>query len=278
MGDDSRHAAHSSFADKVVVINGGTQGLGEASARLMTRRGAAGVVITGRSVERGEALASELTRLGTEALFLAVELEDADSVAEVIPMVDERFGRADVLVNAGALTDRGTISSTTVDAWDRFQAVNVRAPFQLTQGAVALMRREAIAGSIVNIGSVVSYGGVPSLLPYAVSKAALTAFTKNVAYSVMRDRIRVNIINLGWMNTASEDIVQRKWEGAGDDWLELASQQMPFGRIIETDEAARAICYLASDESGLMTGATLDFDQSVVGAGVPTVPPEGEFG
>ena len=89
----------------------------------------------------------------------------------------------------------------------------------------------------------------------------------------MRDRIRVNLVNPGWMITAGEDAIQRRYHGAGDDWLERASEQQPFGRLIDPDEVARTICFLLSDESGMMTGASIDFDQSVLGAGTVSKPP-----
>ena len=122
-------------------------------------------------------------------------------------------------------------------------------------------------GSIVNIGSVTGYGGQVHLFPYAISKGALHTLTRNAAYSLMWDHIRVNLVNLGWMDTPNEDIVQREVHGGGDDWLAKAEAAQPFGRLIKPPEAARTICFLLSDESGMMTGAILDFDQSVLGAG-----------
>ena len=106
----------------------------------------------------------------------------------------------------------------------------------------------------------------------------MATFTKNVAYAVMRHRIRVNGLMLGWTDTPGEDAVQREFHDAEDGWLDSAEANLPFGRLIKTDEAARVIAWLASSESGLMTGTLVDFDQSVVGAGFPPKPAEGEFG
>ena len=89
----------------------------------------------------------------------------------------------------------------------------------------------------------------------------------------MRSRIRVNAVNLGWMDTANEDVIQRKYHSSGEGWLREAEAGQPFGRLIKPVEAARTIAYLASEESGLMTGAALEFDQSVIGAGPQPVPP-----
>ena len=94
----------------------------------------------------------------------------------------------------------------------------------------------------------------------------------------MRYRIRVNALNLGWMDTPGEHAIQKEEHNADDDWLTDAEANQPFGRLIKTDEAARAIAFLASDESGLMTGAVIDYDQSVIGAGFVPQPAVGEQG
>jgi len=97
--------------------------------------------------------------------------------------------------------------------------------------------------------------------------------TKNVAYAVMRYRIRINMLNIGWMDTPGENIIQHKYHDAGDDWLENAETGMPFGRLLKPEEVARAVAFLASEESGMMTGSIVDFDQSVQGAGAQPIPP-----
>ena len=114
------------------------------------------------------------------------------------------------------------------------------------QDAIELMQRDGIAGSIVNISSVAAYGSVPMLSPYAVSKAALNVLTKNVAYSVMRTRIRVNTLALGWMDTPGEETIQRRYHTDDPNWLEKAEAGQPFGRLLKPDEVARAIAFLAS--------------------------------
>ena len=104
-------------------------------------------------------------------------------------------------MNAAGITDRGAISDTTPELFERMMAVNLRAPFFLIQDAAAVMRRERIAGTIVNILSMSAHGGQPFLSPYSISKGALATLTKNAAFSLMPWRIRVNGLNLGWMDT-----------------------------------------------------------------------------
>ena len=260
------------FDGKVGLITGSTQGVGEAVARRMASEGAAGIVVCGRNRDRGTDVAAALAALGSDAIFVPVELGDADSCKALVAAADDRFGRIDVLVNAGALTLRGSITDTSVELWDKMMAVNVRAPFLLMQGAIAVMRRHGGGGAIVNVGSMASHGGAPILMPYAASKAALATMTKNVAYSVAWDRIRVNCINPGWMDTPGEDVTQRRFHTDGQDWLDEAEAGMPFGQLIKPDEVAAAIVFLASGDAGLMTGSVVDYDQSIVGAGNAPVP------
>jgi NAD(P)-dependent dehydrogenase (short-subunit alcohol dehydrogenase family) len=254
---------------RFVVVSGGTQGLGEATVRLLAERGAAGVAIVGRDQARGEVLARERTSTSpaTRWLFVRADMAEPDAPARVMTAVDETFGVVHGLVNIAASTGRGTIWDTDLDLWDTMQATNVRAPFFMIQAAARIMRREGVAGSIVNIGSVSGHGGQPFILAYSVSKGALATLTKNAAYSLMRHSIRVNQVNPGWMDTAAEDVVQRRFHGAQDGWLAAAEAEQPTGRLIKPAEVARSIVFLLSDESGMMTGSVIDYDQSVQGAG-----------
>ncbi len=263
----------SSLAGKYAVITGSTQGLGRATAELFAARGAAGIVVTGRSAERGQAVADHLTKGGCRAVFVQADAGDVDACRRVIAAADEAFGTLHVLANVAAMTERGSIWDTTPEFFDRMMAINVRAPFFLMQDAIKLMVREGVAGSIVNVSSIASHGSEPFLCPYAASKGALNVLTKNVAYSVVRHRIRANAINLGWMDSDGEDVIQRRYHSGGKDWLAEAEARMPFGRLLKPDEVARTIAYLASEESGMMTAAFLDLDQTVIGGGGGPIPP-----
>jgi NAD(P)-dependent dehydrogenase (short-subunit alcohol dehydrogenase family) len=251
---------------KVAVVTGGTQGLGEAIARLFAGRGAAGLVICGRNADNGARVAESLNEPGCRTHFVRADLARLDDVRAVIAACDRAFGRVDVLVNAAGITDRGTILDTSPELYERMMAINLRAPFFLIQDAAKIMRREKIEGAVVNIQSMSAHGGQPFISAYSVSKGALATLTKNAAFSLMPWRIRVNGLNLGWMNTPGEDRIVRLYHGAKDGWLEKAMVEQPFGRLIEAEEAARAVAFLASDESGMMTGANVDFDQSVMGS------------
>jgi NAD(P)-dependent dehydrogenase (short-subunit alcohol dehydrogenase family) len=253
------------FRNAIAVVTGGTQGLGETIARTLASRGAAGLVICGRNAERGEAVAREITAQGCRTEFVQADLSSVEETRAVTARADDVFGRVDVLVNAAGMTDRGTIFDTSPELFDRMFAVNVRAPFFLMQEAAKIMRREKIQGTMVNILSMSAHGGQPFISAYCGSKGALATLTKNAAFSLMPWRIRVNGLNIGWMNTPGEDRIVRLYHGAQDGWLEKAEKEQPFGRLLDPAEVARAVAFLASPESGMMTGSIIDFDQSVLG-------------
>lgn len=261
------------FEGKTAIITGSTSGMGEATAHLMAERGAEGILITGRSRQRGEAVARSIRdSYGTATPFVTADLSDPHAYREVIETADRHFGRIDILVNCAGSTRRGSIETTTLDQWDEMMAINLRSPFFLMQGTIRIMRREQTGGAIVNVGSVAAHGGPPHITPYSASKAALANLTRNVAYAVMPDRIRVNCLQPGWSDTPAEDAVQKK-DGEGEHWLIRAEARSPFGRLLKVSEIAEAIAFLASDVSGLMTGAVIDYDQTVVGAGPAPQPP-----
>jgi NAD(P)-dependent dehydrogenase (short-subunit alcohol dehydrogenase family) len=269
----ARYQGAASMNDKIAVVTGGSQGLGEAIARLFAERGAAGLILCGRNEANGARVAKEIAATGCPTFFVQADLAKVADCRNVIAEADRRFKRVDVLVNAAGVTDRGNIFETTEERFDEVFNVNVRAPFFLIQESAKIMRREKIAGSIVNIQSMSGHGGQPFITAYCSSKGALATLTKNVAHSLIKFRIRVNGLNIGWMSTPGEDRIMKTYHGAKDGWLEEAVKGRPFGRLIDPAEVARACAYLGSDESGLMTGANVDFDQTIVGVSDPPIEP-----
>lgn len=250
---------------KIAVITGSTQGLGEETARLFAERGAAGLVICGRNQTKGESIAHEISAKGCPTHFVKADLAQVEDCRRVVATADAHFGKVHALVNSAALTDRGTILDTSPELFDRMFNINTRAPFFLMQEALKIMIRENIAGTVVNVQSMAAHGGQPFITAYCSSKGALSTLTKNVAYSVLQNRIRVNGLNIGWMDTPGEDQIQKKFHHATDAWLQNAETRQPFGRLLKTEEVARTIAHLSCEESGMMTGAIIDFDQSIVG-------------
>jgi NAD(P)-dependent dehydrogenase (short-subunit alcohol dehydrogenase family) len=258
----------------VAIINGGSQGLGEAIARKLVADGAAGLLLTGRSAGRGEALAAELEALGTPTRFLAIDSTADEAPETIVNTCIELFGSVNALVNVAALTTRATLFNDNPEHFDHMMRLNVRAPYFLIQAVASAMVAQNLPGSIVNIGSTSSHGGQSNLSAYSISKGALAVMTRNLAFALMRHRIRVNQVNPGWMETESEHRIQIEEEGAPDNWLELAAPQRPLGRLVQPWEAANTVAYCLSSASGLMTGNLIDIDQSVQGAGDPPLPNE----
>lgn len=252
--------------NNVAIITGSTQGLGEAIARRLVDEGLIqGLVICGRNAGGGERVARELTARGCHTRFVPADLANLDDCVRVAETTRREFDRVDFLVNSAATSERGGILDTTPELFDRIMAINVRAPFFLMQAAIRMMIERGSAGSILNILSMSSHGGQPFLSPYSTSKGALATLTKNVAAAVLPHRIRVNGLNLGWMDSPGEDTIQKKFHAASDDWLQQAERAQPFGRLVKPTEVAALAAFVLSDRSGLMTGSLIDYDQNVVG-------------
>ena len=262
---------------KIAVVTGGTQGLGEAIARRFAEAGVVGLVICGRQVDKGESVARDIDDNFGElrCRFVEADLAKLEDCRRVIAEADRAFGRLDVLVNAAGITDRGNLLTTDEELYDRMFAINTKAPFFLMQGAVRLMVRDGTEGVIVNIGSVSARAGQPFIAPYCMSKGALSTLTRNSGYALLRNRIRVNQLNIGWMASDGEDRIQRTHHGAQSGWQEEAGANLPFGRLLDPQEVARAVGFLASEDSGMMTGSVINFDQSVWG-GYSFAPPTPE--
>ena len=254
------------LADRVLLVSGGTQGVGGAIARAAVDAGAT-VAVSGRREEVGRAFAAELEeRGGREALFVTADVGDVGQAQASVAAVVDRFGRIDCLVNAVGLTSRGSLVDTTPELFDHHVAVNLRAPFFLMQAAVQDMLRRKAPGSIVNVITMSAHGGQPYLAPYVAAKAGLVGLTKNVAHAHRWDRIRINGVNIGWTETEGEDAVQREFHDAEDGWLERAAADLPMGRLGQPDDAAALGVLLLSDRSGVVTGSVIDWDQNVPGA------------
>ncbi|EFL20580.1 short chain dehydrogenase/reductase family oxidoreductase [Streptomyces himastatinicus ATCC 53653] len=245
--------------DKIVLVNGGSQGVGAGIVRAAVREGAA-VVFTGRRAEVAEPLAAD-----TGARFVRADLSDPEQARASVVRAVDTHGRVDCLVNAAGLTSRGSLLDTTPELFEAHMAINLRAPFFAMQAAVADMTARKAPGTIVNILSNCAHGGPPHLAPYSAAKAGLAGLTRNAAYAHRWDRIRVNGVNIGWTDTEGEDATQRAFHGAGDDWREEAAAAQPMGKLGQVDEIADFVVFLLSERSGVVTGSVIDWDQNVIG-------------
>ena len=190
---------------KVVLISGGTQGLG-AGDRARRRPGGRhrGDLRTQRRARRRRSSPNCRTPVPT-ASFVRTDISDVTQAQASVAATIERHGRIDCLVNAAGLTTRGSMLDTTPELFDQHIAVNLRAPFFLMQAAIADMKRRGEPGTIVNVISIDSHGGQSFLAPYVAAKAGLAGLTKNAAHAHRWDRIRINGLNMGWSATDGEN-------------------------------------------------------------------------
>jgi NAD(P)-dependent dehydrogenase (short-subunit alcohol dehydrogenase family) len=254
------------LAGKILLVSGGTQGLGAAIARAAVEQGAEGIAVSGRNRDAGGALAAELRADGLPCHFLHADLADTGQARATVGGTIERFGRVDLVVNAAGLTTRGTMLDTDEALFDAHVAVNLKAPFFIMQETIRHLRGRGAPGNILNIITMSSDGGQPYLAPYVASKAGLAGLVRNAAHAHRWDRIRINGLNIGWTATEGEDAIQRRFHGAGEDWLAAAAAGQPMGKLGQPDEIADAVVFLLSDRSGVVTGSVIDWDQTVPGA------------
>jgi NAD(P)-dependent dehydrogenase (short-subunit alcohol dehydrogenase family) len=167
--------------------------------------------------------------------------------------------------DVGGNTDRGTILDTSEQIYDEIFAANVKAPFFLMQKCLNMMVREKSKGTVANINSMSAHGGQSFLSAYCAAKGALVTLTKNTRFSMMRYGCRINGLCIGWMYSPGEEQTMRKWHGAVDGWREEAESKLPIGRMLDMSEVARTVSFMCSDESGMMTGSVIDYDQSIPG-------------
>ena len=257
---------HALMQDAVVLVTGGTQGLGRAIALAAAREGASGVAIVGRNAARAEEVSAAIREAGAEPLAIVADLSVEGKAERVVAETIERFGRVDSLVNAAGATTRGTLLDTSRALLNEHLALNLTAPFMTMQGAVADMKRRGAPGTILNIITMSMHGGQPYLAPYVASKAGLAGLTKNAAFAHRFDRIRINGLNIGWTATPGEAVTQKTFHAADDGWLAKASAQQPMGKLGQPDEIADAVVFLLSERSGVVTGSIIDWDQNVPGA------------
>lgn len=248
------------------LITGGTQGLGLAVACRLAREGAAGIVISGRRAQVGERAAAEVRAHGTDCHYVQADVGNAEDCMRLMADSIARLGGINALCNSAATTERGTLLDTTLEMWQQQMDINARGPFLLMQALVRHLLERQAPGSIVNILSQSAHCGQSFLVPYSASKATLANLTKNVAQSYRRQRIRCNGVMAGWMDTPGEHAIQKKAHDAPDDWLARAEAARPMGQLAKPDELAGLVSYMLSPESGVMTGALVDYDQWVPGA------------
>ena len=253
------------FEGKVIIITGSTQGSGAETAKLFAARGAKAITICGRQENKGLQIKKEIEELGAECLYVKADLSKVEDCKKIVALTDTEFGTVHSLVNVAGYTERGTILSATLENYENNFNINARAPFILIQEVVKIMIRDKNNGTIANVLSMAMYSGMPFIVAYSGSKAALAIMTKNIANSLAGHQIRVNALNIGWTDTPAEHDIQKRVHKKGEDWLSKEENKVPYKRLTKPLDVAKGLAFMCSDESGLMTGSVIDFDQTVNG-------------
>ncbi len=245
---------------KVAIVTGGASGIGAATCRLFVREGARGVVIADVNETAAKALEAELAQSGTRVLVRRLDVTQEDQWIETMGAVVAQYGRLDVLVNnagRGGPIARPTVEQTTEEAWDLMFATNAKGVFLGTKHAIPAMRR-AGGGSIINVISVYALVGSPLGTAYSASKGAARAFTRTAAVQYASEGVRVNSVFPGFVDTPMTRDLHAQ-PGVREERTALT----PLGRLAVPEDIAWGILYLASDESGYVTGSELVIDGGV---------------
>ena len=249
----------------VIIVTGSTQGSGAETAKLFAARGAKAITICGRQETKGNQVKKEIEGLGSKCLYVKADLSNVEDCKKIVALTDQEFGTVHSLVNVAGYTERGTVLSTTLDNYEKNYSINARAPFILMQEVIKIMIRDKNKGTVANLLSMAMYSGMPFLVAYSGSKAALAIMTKNIANAVVGYQIRVNALNIGWTDTPGEHDIQKRVHKKNENWLEQEETKVPFKRLTKPIDVAKGLAFMCSEESGLMTGSVIDFDQTVNG-------------
>ena len=245
--------------DKVVIVTGGSLGIGKATCKALADEGAI-VAVTDIKDEEGKNLADEINNDGGKAKYWKLDVSDEEEVKKVFTEVKNEFGKIDVLVNnAGISGVNKPTHEITGEEWDQLMDINVKGVFLCTKYAVPAMK-ENNGGNIVNLSSIYGIIGAGDIPPYHASKGAVRLMTKNDALIYAKDNIRVNSVHPGFIWTP---LVEEMAKESGEDvekFREDLDSRHPIGHVGEPDDIAYGIVYLASDEAKFLTGSELVID------------------
>lgn len=249
------------LSGRVAIITGGTSGIGKATALLFATEGAT-VVITGRREKLGEAVAVAIKENGGEALFIAADHTRLKDCRRVVDKTLAEYGHVDILFNNAGVVMGGRAEDTTEEDWHYTLDINVTAVWRMCRLVIPYMRSQG-SGIIVNNASDWGVVGARGALVYCVSKGAVVQMTRAMALDYARENIRINAVCPG-------DTFVERWLEAGyfrgsapktrQEIIREAAESVPTGRVAQAEEIAKAVLFLASNDSSAMTGGLLLMD------------------
>lgn len=254
----------SRLKDKVAVVTGSTSGIGVGIAKVFAVEGAK-IIITGRREEKGQVVVNAIKEAGGEAAYLYSDVSKPETVSELMANTVAKYGTLDVLVNNAAnvgLPD-GTVEEVTLEMWDDIMVSDLRSSFVATKEALPFMRKNN-KGSIINIGSMASCAGDLSATAYASAKAGINLLTQSTAVQYGKENIRCNCIRPGLIVTPENEA------NLPDILKQVFLSNILVNRYGAPEDIAYLALYLASDESGYVTGQIMTVDGGL-NAHAPTV-------
>lgn len=240
--------------DKVIVISGGTKGVGKAVAEICGREGAR-VIIGGRDESSAKDALRIIRTFGSTGIFVHTDLLKIDDCRNLFRKAHEEYGKIDGFFNYAGVTPVSPLDTCDEETFDWVMDVNFKACFFCCQEAVRYMRENG-GGSIVLTGSAHAWGGQKDRAAYACSKGVLRTLMEHIAHNYASEQIRCNYLTLGWTPTEGE-VELRKSQGESEAELRRrAAGILPMGRMCERNDYVEALVYLLSDASAMMTGST----------------------
>ena len=241
---------------KVIVVSGGTKGVGKGTV-LQSAEAGANIVIGGRDEKSAKELIEIIhDKYKREAIFVNTDLTRTEDCRTLIETGAEKFGHIDGFVNYAGILPAATLPETPEDMYDSVFTLNMKAAFFCAQYALRVMMKQG-GGSLVFVGSGHAYAGEEDRAAYACSKGALLTLVKHIAKNYGKYNIRANWITMGWVATPGE-LALREKQGLDLNWLQnKASKCIPMGRLLTVEDHTPGIIYLLSDASSMVTGTEM---------------------
>jgi len=241
------------LSNKVIVISGGTKGVGKAVAVACAKEGAK-VVIGGRDESSATKIIEEIRKLNSDGMFVYTDLSKVDDCKRLFDNAYEEYGHIDGFFNYAGVTPVSPLDSCDEETFDLVMNINFKSCFFCCQQAIKYMRLNK-SGSIVLTGSAHAWGGQKDRAAYACSKGVLLTLMEHIAHNYSSENIRCNYLTLGWTPTEGEIMLRSSLGETEEQLRERASEVLPMGRMCEVEDYIEAIIYMLSEESRIMTGS-----------------------
>lgn len=240
------------LADKVAVVTGAGRGIGAAIALTLAKEGAKVVVNYSRSLSAAEQVVAQIREAGGEAVALQANVGVAAEAEALIKGAQETYGRVDILVNNAGITRDKLIMRMTEEDWDAVLDTNLKGAFLCAKTAATLMLKQK-SGVIVNVGSVIGKAGGAGQTNYSASKAGLVGLTKSLAKELGSRNIRVNAVAPGFIETEMTEVLK-------PEYRETIVKQIPLGRLGASEDVARVVAFLCSEDAAYVQGEVISID------------------